>query len=141
MHYSTDFVFDGAASTPYTETAAPSPRSTYAASKLLGEWFALEAPRALVLRVESLFGSPPGWTGRRGTLDAIVDGLGAGREVRVLPTGSSRPATSPDVAAATRHLVDVGAPPGLYHCVNAGHATWETVARRRSRASLVSSPG
>ncbi|HEV3486605.1 MAG TPA: sugar nucleotide-binding protein, partial [Vicinamibacterales bacterium] len=56
IHYSTDFVFDGTASTPYTEEDAPNPRSTYALSKLLGEWFAADAPSHYVLRVESLFG-------------------------------------------------------------------------------------
>src|SRR6185503_12003841 len=71
VHYSTDFVFDGAATTPYTEDVRPSPRGTYAATKLLGEWFALEAPHSYVLRVESLFGSPANWSGRRGTFDGI----------------------------------------------------------------------
>ena len=56
VHYSTDFVFDGKTTRPYTEDDAPNPQSVYAQSKLLGEWFALEAPRAFVLRVESLFG-------------------------------------------------------------------------------------
>ena len=60
VHYSTDFVFDGTASAPYTEDDRPNPRSVYAASKLLGEWFAADAPRAYVLRVESLFGRAPG---------------------------------------------------------------------------------
>src|SRR5262245_11567054 len=50
VHFSTDFVFDGTASAPYTEQDRPNPRSAYAASKLLGEWFALEAPRAHVLQ-------------------------------------------------------------------------------------------
>jgi len=54
VHYSTDFVFDGRASRPYTETDTPNPRGAYAASKLMGEWFAADAPRAYVLRVESL---------------------------------------------------------------------------------------
>jgi dTDP-4-dehydrorhamnose reductase len=35
----------------------------------------------------------------------------------------------PDIAAATRHLVLTAAPRGLYHCVNAGQATWYDVAR------------
>src|SRR5687767_12938889 len=83
IHYSTDFVFDGTAVEPYDERTPPAPRSTYAASKLLGEWFALDAPRAFVLRVESLFGSPRGWAGRRGTLDKIVADLEDGRDVRV----------------------------------------------------------
>lgn len=128
VHYSTDFVFDGSGSRPYEENDEPSPQSTYAASKLLGEWFALEAPHALVLRVESLFGSPAGWAGRRGTVDNIVFGLRAGREVPVLIDRIVSPSYSPDVAAATRHLVDRAAPSGIYHCVNAGHATWEAVA-------------
>ena len=129
VHYSTDFVFDGSADTPYTEDIRPSPRSTYAASKLLGEWFALEAPRAFVLRVESLFGSPAGWTGRRGTLDGIVSGLEQGREVRVFTDRIVSPSYVVDIAAATRHLATSGAAPGLYHCVNAGHASWHDVAR------------
>src|SRR5262249_4173046 len=83
VHYGSDFVFDGTVSEPYREESAASPRSVYASSKLVGDWLALEATRSYVLRVESLFGSPPGWRGRRGTLDAIVDGLEAGREVTV----------------------------------------------------------
>jgi dTDP-4-dehydrorhamnose reductase len=134
VHYSTDFVFDGArTSEPYTEADAPAPRSTYASSKLMGEWFALDAGRAFVLRVESLFGSPAGWAGRRGTLDAIVAGLREGREVRVFTDRVVSPGYTPDIAAATRHLLTSGAEPGLYHCVNDGHATWEQVALESAR--------
>lgn len=129
VHYSTDFVFDGSATIPYTEDVRPSPRGTYAASKLLGEWFALEAPHAYVLRVESLFGSPANWTGRRGTLDAIVSNLEQGREVRAFTDRTVSPGYVVDIAAATRHLVSSAAEPGIYHCVNAGHATWYDVAR------------
>ena len=129
VHYSTDFVFDGRASQPYDEMATPSPQSTYAASKLLGEWFALDAPRAYVLRVESLFGAAENWTGRTGTFDNIVAGLEDGRDVRVFTDRIVSPSYVPDIAAATRHLVLTGAPTGLYHCVNAGQATWYDVAR------------
>jgi dTDP-4-dehydrorhamnose reductase len=130
VHYSTDFVFSGADATePYDDDATPAPRSVYASSKLVGEWLALDAPKALVLRVESLFGSPRDWQGRRGTFDAIVDGLRQGREVRVLTDRVVSPSYTPDVAAATRHLIAVGAASGVYHCVNAGHATWEQVAQ------------
>ena len=128
VHYGTDFVFDGETDTPYTEDVRPSPRGAYASSKLLGEWFALEAPRAYVLRVESLFGSPAGWTGRRGTLDGIVAALEQGREVRAFADRVVSPGYVVDIAAATRHLVTSSAPPGLYHCVNDGHASWYDVA-------------
>jgi dTDP-4-dehydrorhamnose reductase len=129
VHYSTDFVFDGSANTPYTEDVRPSPRGTYAASKLLGEWFALEAPHAYVLRVESLFGSPANWTGRRGTLDGMVANLEQGREIRALTDRIVSPGYVVDIASATRHLATTDAPPGLYHCVNDGHASWYDVAR------------
>ena len=56
VHYGTDFVFDGRAREPYTESDTPAPSSNYGLSKLLGEWFAAEAPDHYVLRVESLFG-------------------------------------------------------------------------------------
>jgi dTDP-4-dehydrorhamnose reductase len=78
--------------------------------------------------VESLFGSPAGWVGRRGTVDAILDGLRAGREIPVLTDRVVSPSYSPDVAAATRHLLECGAPSGVYHAVNAGHTTWEQFA-------------
>lgn len=133
VHYSTDFVFDGTATEPYAETAPPTPRSVYAASKLVGEWFALEAPGGLVLRVESLFGSPRGWRGRLGTMDHIVNGLEAGRSIRAFTDRTVSPSYTPDIAAATRFLVDSGAEAGLYHCVNAGAASWEQVARELAR--------
>jgi dTDP-4-dehydrorhamnose reductase len=133
VHYSTDFVFDGTATAPYGEDAPPAPRSTYAASKLLGEWFAFDAPGAFVLRVESLFGSPRGWSGRRGTLDGLVAALEEGREARVFTDRVVSPSYTPDVAAATRHLLETDAAPGLYHCVNAGQGTWHDVAAEAAR--------
>jgi dTDP-4-dehydrorhamnose reductase len=133
VHFSTDFVFDGKARDPYDEDAEPKPQSTYAMSKLVGEWFALEAPRGFVLRVESLFGSPRGWTGRRGTMDGIVTGLEQGREVSAFTDRVVSPSYTPDIAAATRHLIETDASPGLYHCVNAGAASWYEVAGEVAR--------
>ena len=133
VHYGSDFVFDGTATQPYDEAAAPGPRSVYASSKLVGEWLALEAPRAYVLRVESLFGSPADWTGRRGTLDGIVAGLEAGREVPVFTDRTVSPSYVVDIAAATRYLVDDDAAPGTYHCVNSGYGTWQEVALEVAR--------
>jgi len=140
VHYSTDFVFDGSADVPYTEEDRPSPRGTYAASKLLGEWFALESSRAFVLRVESLFGSPANWEGRRGTLDGIVSGLEQGRDVRAFTDRIVSPGYVVDIAAATRHLATSGAAPGLYHCVNAGQASWYEVAGEVARLLGIATP-
>ncbi len=134
VHYSTDFVFDGAATRPYTEDDPPNPRSTYACSKLLGEWFAREAPRHYVLRVESIFGALPGGPGaRRTSVDRIVDGIVEGREVPVFVDRTVSPSYHRDVAAATSALLSRRAAPGLYHCVNSGSCTWEELAREAAR--------
>jgi dTDP-4-dehydrorhamnose reductase len=127
VHYSTDFVFDGTSGRPYTEDDPPNPRSTYACSKLLGEWFARGAPRHYVLRVESVFGSPASDT-RRTSVDRIVDAILEGREVPVFMDRTVSPSYLPDVVAATRRLLDNRAEPGLYHCVNSGSCTWAELA-------------
>ena len=133
VHFSTDFVFDGDTAEPYVETDAAAPRSVYGLSKLLGEWFALDAPRGFVLRVESLFGAARGWTGRASSLDSIVVDLKQGREVRVFTDRVVSPSFVPDVARAVRCLLEGSAAPGLYHCVNSGHATWHEVAEEAAR--------
>jgi len=129
VHYGSDFIFDGTTATPYVETSPPSPRSKYGASKLLGEWFALEAPRSFVLRVESLFGTPRTFAGRRGSMDGIVKGLEEGREIPVFSDRVITPGYVADIAAATRHLVESRATPGVYHCANAGATRWTEIAK------------
>ncbi len=133
VHYGTDFVFDGTSTEPYNEDSAPSPRSVYAASKLLGEWFGLEAARGFVLRVESLFGMSPAWGGRLGTLDRIVRAMLTDREVSASSDRVVTPSYVEDVAAATRVLIEAGATPGLYHCVNSGQASWHDVVVESAR--------
>jgi dTDP-4-dehydrorhamnose reductase len=125
VHYSTDFVFDGRASSPYAEEAEPRPQSVYGASKLLGEWFTAGAARHYVLRVESLFGGPRA----QSSIDRIVAALRAGRPARVFVDRVVTPSFVDDVAWATARLVDGSAPPGLYHCVNSGETTWYDVGR------------
>ncbi len=128
VHYSTDFVFDGKATRPYVEEDLPNPQSVYAQSKLLGEWFALEAPRAFVLRVESLFGG----SNAKSSIDRIAQAIAEGREAKVFRDRVVSPSYIVDVAAATKALVARGEP-GLYHCVATGHGTWHDVALEIAR--------
>jgi dTDP-4-dehydrorhamnose reductase len=132
FHFSTDFVFDGTASMPYAETDAPNPQSVYAASKLLGEWFAQDAPRAYVLRVESLFGQPPSGQAK-GSVAGILATLKAGGSPKVFEDRTISPSYLADVARATRYLMESDAPAGLYHCVNSGQCTWLEVALEIAR--------
>jgi dTDP-4-dehydrorhamnose reductase len=133
VHYSTDFVFDGNASQPYSETDPPNPQSTYAVSKLIGEWFALDAPRAYVLRVESLFGRAPGGPAEKGSIAGIMKTLLAGGTPPVFVDRTITPTYVPDAVQATLRLVDGQAPPGLYHCVNTGCCTWLEFAQEAAR--------
>jgi len=133
VHYGTDFIFDGAASSPYTEDDRPNPRSVYGASKLVGEWFAADAPRPYVLRVESLFGRAPDGPAPKGSLAKIVDALRARTEARVFEDRTITPTYIPDAARATRTLLETQAAPGTYHCVNSDECTWLELAEECAR--------
>jgi dTDP-4-dehydrorhamnose reductase len=133
VHYSTDFVFDGAASSPYTEEDRPNPRSVYAATKLLGEWFALDRPRAYVLRVESLFGQAPGARPARGSVAGILNTLRAGGAPNVFVDRTVTPTFVLDAARATRAVIESCPPAGVYHCVNSGACTWLEFAQELAR--------
>ena len=132
MHYSTDFVFDGAASHPYSEEAATNPLSVYGASKLAGEKDVAKVQRHYILRLESLFGGI-GVRGHRATVDQIADAILAGSTVRALQDRTVSPSHVADVSRASRALIEGGCPFGLYHCVNSGFTTWYELALEVSR--------
>jgi len=133
VHYGTDFVFDGLAETPYSEDDTARPASIYGMSKLLGEWFAADAPAHYILRVESLFGGPRA----KSSVDRIINGISASEPVRVFSDRTVTPSYVDDVADATARLLETRPAPGLYHCVNTGTTTWlglaQEVARRLDR--------
>jgi dTDP-4-dehydrorhamnose reductase len=133
VHYSTDFVFDGRTTRPYTEADAINPRGVYAASKMLGEWFAVDAPRAHILRVESLFGRAPGARPARGSVAGIMTKLLAGESPTVFADRTISPTYVIDAAHATRRLLELDAPGGVYHCVNSGRCTWLEFGRELAR--------
>jgi dTDP-4-dehydrorhamnose reductase len=124
VHYSTDFVFDGDTSRPYLEEDQPNPQSVYAQSKLLGEWFAAELPRAFVVRVESLFGG----RGAKSSVDRMVAAISREDVVKAFVDRTVSPSYVDDVVTATKLLLAGGAP-GLYHCVNTGFCTWYELAQ------------
>ena len=129
VHFSTDFVFEGLVDRPLTEEDPANPQSVYAASKLLGEWLAAEAPRHYVLRVESLFGG----LRAASSVDRMLDAIRSGAEVRAFADRTVSPSYVEDVVSATDALITTTPPYGLYHCVNSGCTTWSGVARELAR--------
>jgi dTDP-4-dehydrorhamnose reductase len=129
VHYGTDFVFDGTSDRPYSETDRAVPESHYGLSKLLGEWFAADAPVCYVLRVESLFGG----TRAKSTIDRILEAIRRGEPARVFVDRTVTPSYVADIAEATARLLDVRPAAGVYHCVNSGVTTWHGIAEEAAR--------
>ncbi len=129
--FSTDYVFDGAASHPYVESSLPNPLSVYGESKAAGEHAALAAnPESLVIRTSWLFSAT-----HRNFVTSIVDRARRG-SVRVVADQSGCPTYAPDLAAATLDAVAGGAS-GLLHLTNTGATTWFGLATEACAAAGV----
>ncbi|TLX64960.1 dTDP-4-dehydrorhamnose reductase [Stutzerimonas nosocomialis] len=125
IHYSTDYVFNGRKSTPYTEQDEPDPLSVYGASKLAGER-AIQSVggQYLVLRtswVYSLHGKNFLLTmqrllQQRDRLSVVADEIGS-------------PTWAGTLAQVTGQMVRAwrdgnGGPWGLYHLTSTGETSW-----------------
>lgn len=139
VHYSTDFVFDGRASEPYSEDAPASPLSVYGASKLEGEQEVRRLPEHYILRVASLFGGAS-HTSQRSTIDYFAESLVDGTAVRAATDRTVSPSHVDDVVRVTRGLIEEHAPYGTYHCVASGATTWYEVAHEIARQLGVHGP-
>jgi len=122
---STDYVFDGSATSPYAEDAPIDPRSAYGRTKAAGEWAArAEHDDVLVVRTAWLYGAHGGCFPRtiaraltqRDTLDVVADQVG-------------QPTWTVDVAALVLALVAAQAPPGTYHGTASGQVSWHGFAQ------------
>jgi len=126
VHFSTDYVFDGHRSTPYSEDDAPAPLSAYGRSKLEGERAALtRCPRAFVFRVCGLFGVGGG---RTNFVETMLRLARAGHPIRVVRDQVLTPSYTLDLAMKVWRVV-AGEAPGLYHLTNAGQTSWYDFAR------------
>ena len=129
VHYSTDYVFDGSGSRPWTEADAPAPLSVYGQTKREGEQ-AIESacPHHLILRTSWVYAARGGNFAKtmlrlaqeRERLTVIDDQFGA-------PTGADLLA---DVTAhAIRQLLQRPGDAGLYHLVASGETSWHGYAK------------
>lgn len=125
VHFSTDYVFSGAASTPRRESEPVAPVNAYGETKLHGERFVLSShAHALVIRTQWLFG--PDGTSFPLTMWRRAS---ARMPTRVVADQHGRPTYTCDLAVATWQLVAQRAH-GIVHVTNGGApATWYDFAR------------
>lgn len=135
LHLSTDFVFDGAKQRPYTETDEPNPIGNYGRSKLQGErLLQKENPDGVVVRTAWLFGASGKCFPR-----TILSAFESGRQLRVVDDQVGSPTYTRDLSEAITNLIGNNAPPGVYHIVNAGQASWRELAVETIFAHLLRS--
>src|SRR5204863_7341155 len=119
VHYSTDFVFDGAASRPYRPDDPTNPLSVYGRTKLSGERQLQDRlPRSLMLRTAWLYG--PGGPCFPQTMINLAR---QGKPLKVVDDQIGSPTFTHDLAEATLNLIDADAR-GIYHVVNSGQTSW-----------------
>jgi len=118
VHYSTDYVFDGAKRTPYQEQDAPNPLSHYAQSKLDGERaVAGSGCRHLILRTSWVYGP------RAANFYQVIRRKAQANEAMLMVDDqTSVPTPSTFAAETTVELLRKQAS-GLLHLVPSGQAT------------------
>ncbi len=131
IHYSTDYVFDGAKAGPYLETDTPNPVNVYGMSKFKGEQ-ALAASGApyLVFRVSWLYGlrgvnfllTVLRLARQREELRIVADQIGAPTWCRMVAEATAAVIAQLrgerwDTAQAREHS-------GIYHLCAAGQTSW-----------------
>ena len=130
VHYSTDYVFDGAGGAPYDELAPAAPVNVYGRSKLAGDQAVLDSGcRHLLLRISWLYSLR-----RRNFMRAVIAQARSGGALRVVADQRSAPTPAWLVADISAHLVDrirsgdPRAATGLLNLSCTGDCSWHDFA-------------
>jgi dTDP-4-dehydrorhamnose reductase len=129
VHFSTNFVFDGALDRPYVESDRTGPLGAYARSKLAGEEGVLAAlPGALVIRSAAVFGRQGSAIKGGSFPDRILNRASDGLPLRIVSDQRVNPTYALDLARFAVELVAAGMS-GLVHGVAEGCCAWDEFAR------------
>jgi dTDP-4-dehydrorhamnose reductase len=121
VQVSTDYVFDGSATSPYAESTPVGPVSAYGRTKAEGERLALEAngDKTYIVRTAWLYGEHgPNFAKTMLTLAGKLD------TVSVVTDQVGQPTWTLDLARRIVDLLDSGAPAGVYHGTASGQGSW-----------------
>ncbi len=126
IHISTDFVFDGKQTRPYTEVDEPKPINTYGQTKLEGEKVVARIlERYFIIRTSWLY-SEYG----NNFLKTMLRLGNEDNEVRVVSDQIGTPTYARDLALVLISIIKNNKIPfGIYHCSNEGEARWYDFAK------------
>jgi len=126
IHISTDYVFDGDSSNPYSETAPVNPVNRYGQSKLQGETALLDTfpEGAYVIRTSWLYGT----TGKSFVKTMAKKAL-HNESVRVVDDQKGSPTNARDLTIGIIQLIETQPKPGIYHYSNTGSCSWFELAK------------
>jgi dTDP-4-dehydrorhamnose reductase len=120
IHISTDYVFDGFASTPYLEDDKVNPQSIYGSSKALGEKEALENnPESYILRTAWVYGEHG-----NNFPKVIAKKLRNNESLNVVNDQIGSPTWTFDLASAIIEILQKKPAPGIYHVTNSESCSW-----------------
>lgn len=123
MHVSTDYVFDGHASTPYTEFDTPNPEAVYGKTKLAGENFVKEfAKDYFIIRTAWLYGDGKNFVKTMLGLSQTHD------KVTVVGDQFGSPTSASELAKAIAYLLPTDNF-GLFHGTCEGITNWADFTR------------
>ena len=121
IHISTDFVFDGTASSPYRPDAATNPLGVYGRTKLAGEKAVLEGlpDKSVILRTAWVYAAEGSNFVR--TMLRIMNAQGS---VRVIADQVGTPTAAGALAETLWAIVGKPEIHGIHHWTDAGVASW-----------------
>jgi dTDP-4-dehydrorhamnose reductase len=121
IHISTDYVFAGNATTPYSEEDTPHPISVYGESKLAGEVAVLAASqRNWVVRVSWVFGPD-----RISFVDQVIGRAIKEDHVEAVADKWATPTYTLDVCRDLWHFLRTVGGGGVVHMSNEGVCSWQ----------------
>lgn len=135
IHVSTDYVFEGNGTRPYTEFDAPNPVSAYGKTKLEGEKFVKEfAPKHFILRSAWLYGDGKNFVKTMLALSENHD------EINVVCDQVGSPTSAVELAKMIHHLEGTENY-GLFHATCEGDTNWadftEEIFRKTGKTTKV----
>jgi dTDP-4-dehydrorhamnose reductase len=151
IHFSTDYVFDGGGTAPYTETDSTGPMGVYGESKLAGERALGESGAAhMIFRTSWVYGARGKnflltilkLARERETLRIVADQHGAPTWSRDLARMTARVIGQCELAAQTAELSEVvSSLGGVYHAAGSEETTWCGFAEEAVRLQSMKEPG